>query len=231
MTINDMHIAFREYLDRSGAQEMADFGHDQIDFWINQYIHQFVKDRSYGQKGFEQNEKRVSDIEQLVVAVTIPCSSVGAIKPNGYMALLPTDHWFTVGEEVDYDYTDCHGVSKNKRKGVRQCTEDEYVPIVSNPFSPHVLEFGSAKPLRLRYEDHVELISDGSYVIKNYYLVYIRKPITVLWDTIVANRVDCDLKELTHDEIVRGAVKMALASIGDSEKWQIQTAEDSKKVV
>jgi hypothetical protein len=96
-------------------------------------------------------------------------------------------------------------------EGVVQCTADTYRAHLDNPYSSHILHYEEASPLRLFIGNIVELITDGSYGVLEYYLRYLRAPETV--DSTSGATVDCDLPEHTHDEIVKLAVNMALENI------------------
>ncbi len=236
MNAFNMHISWRELLDRSGALDSADFEAEQIDFWLNQAQRQFVKDRydPIG-KGFERTEKRTADLEYIVARTSIDAvdrtsDTTGSYKPNCFSASLPDNHWLTVGEEVSISFSDCHGVSSSLRTQVTQVTDDTYSPMIDNAFSEHVLDNGRANPLRLRKQKEVELITDGNYDVTTYYLTYLREPVEISYDpSDPSSSVDCELADHTHDEIVRMAVRMTLASLSDTERYNLESAEESKQ--
>jgi hypothetical protein len=216
MTISEMHTAFRLELDKVNSLQYPDFTSVEIDYWINRAIREFVKTRysgvNYKREGFEQSQKRTDDLRTLVREVTIPCTITGAIKPNGYVItngfsnalFTAAPYWLSLGEEVDITTTGASPI----RQGVTEVTADEYRFEIDNPYSTYRLHYGNAKPLRLFYNDTIEFISDGGYTINNAYIRYIKSPVTVVYST-----TNCDLPELTHDEIVIGAVKLALENI------------------
>ncbi len=229
MTISEMHIYWREKLDKSGSLNTYDFESEQIDFWINEAIRKYVKDRYLPKdEGFEQSEKRRSDLENIVYSQTLSCAS-SSEKPNSFVAYLSDldeIHWLTVGEEVQISYVDCHGDSQTKRRGIVQTTEDTYRPMVDNAFGEHILENGSAKPLRLRRRKNVYFVTDGNYDVTEYYITYIKQPVEVNYELAVG----CDLAAHTHDEIIDKSIGMVLAAMGDAEKYQLESVEESKHV-
>lgn len=224
MTISDMHIAFRLELDKVNSLQYPDFTTVEIDYWLNRAIREFVKTRysgvNYKREGFEQSQKRTDDLRTLVREVTIPCTMEGAIKPNGYVltdgfsnAQFETDiYWLSLGEEVQI--TPTGGVAI--RQGVTEVTSDEYRFEIDNPYSTFRLHYGNAKPLRLFYNNTIEFISDGGYTVNNAYIRYIKVPAIVDYITTT----NCDLPELTHDEVVILGVKMVLENI---EQPRLQT--------
>ncbi len=233
MTIAQMHISWRERYDRSGNLSSADFDPEQIDFWLNLAQEAFVKNRYLPlNKGFEQIEKRISDLEMLVEAQALN-TTPGTFRRNSHivdLTGLTYTHWFTTNEEVAYSYTDCNGTTVGTsestyiRNGVTQCSEDTYPAMVENSFGDFILRGDYARPLRLRRQNQVEIITDGNYTIQRYYITYIRKPVAMDY----ANSVDCELKDHTHEEIVDLAVRMAAASVTDKERYQMQIAEQQQ---
>lgn len=215
MDITQMHLAFRLQLDKSGALELPAFEPEEIDFWLNTAITRFVKNRFIGTNNsvsFEENLKRTEDLKSLIVEETI-VPIAGTIKPTSFIADLSglsENKWFIISEEVDIRCTVLgQSSATNRRQGVTQCTADTYRSHIDDPYSEHVLHYEEAKPLRLVYQDTIELITDGNYTIPYYYIRYLRKPTEV--DVTVGT--DCDLPEHTHDEIITIATSMVLENI------------------
>ena len=111
-------------------------------------------------------------------------------------------------------------LGSSRREGVTECTIDNYTQLLDDPYSEHILHYDRAKPLRLFYQDTVELIGDGNYGIIYYYLRYLKEPV------VVTLAVDCDLPNHTHTEIVKMAVNMSLENLKDP-RYQSQTQEVS----
>jgi len=229
MTISDMHIAFKLELDKIDSLQYPGFTTNEIDYWLNRAIREFVKTRYSGinskREGFEQSQKRIDDLRTLVREVTVPCTITGAIKPNGYVltngfsnAQFSTAvYWLSLGEEVSITPTGGSTI----RQGVTEVTYDEYTYEVDNPYSTYILHYGKAKPLRLFYNNTIEFISDGNYTVNNAYIRYIKSPIIVVYST-----VNCDLPEHTHDEVVSLAVRLALENI-EQPRYQTYSQEVS----
>lgn len=229
MNIDQMHLAFRLQLDKSGALELPAFEPEEIDFWLNTAITRFVKTRFTGSDksiSFEENLKRTEDLKTLIVEETIVPTG-GTVKPNSYIADLSglsENKWFIISEEVDIRRTILGENSpSNKRQGVTKCTADTYRSHLDDPYSEHVLHYEEAKPLRLVYQDTIELITDGNYTIPYYYIRYLRKPTEV----DVTTDTDCDLPEHTHDEIISIATSMVLENI-EQPRYQSQMNELNK---
>ena len=227
-----MHIAVKLELDKSASFDIPAFEPEEIDFWLNKAIRTFVKTRYSGvnakQESFEQTQKRVDDLRTLVKealdndsVLGLPLADDDAVIPKSYIVTTsgtptPTDSWpddymFAISEEVAVD--EVNGVAQVPalRWGIEQCDHDEYREKVDNPYSEHLLHYGSAKPLRLFDDSNVRLVTDGNYTLSRYYLTYLREPVDV--DISAATPVDCDLPEHTHDEVVSMAVNMMLENV------------------
>jgi len=181
MNYNQFHTAVKLHLDKSSGLELPAFEPEELDFWINTGIIKFVKTRYSGLnvkgEAFEQTQKRIEDLRTLVKEVTISCSDPGdstLYKPNARLATLPDDYWLTLGEDVTLTVN-----GSTIRTGIHQITSDRYAPLIDDPYSPHILHYNKAKPLRLFHGTNVELIGDGNYTITSYHLRYLKVPLFV----------------------------------------------------
>ena len=230
MTIQQMHQGFMLELDKSNALEYPDFLPEEIDYWLNKAIREFVKTRYDGynvkKKGFEETQKRIDDLRELVVEDQM----IPVIDPDNTSYLddvvvydvdittTSKPYWFSLGEEVAIEYTDCNGNKKQRRQFTTETTLNEYAREIQNPFAEFRLEAGRAKPLRLFAEDKVQIITDGQYVPILYYFSYLRQPAEVSITSIPT--VDCDLASHCHDEIISLATNLCLENI-ESKRTQI----------
>lgn len=228
MTISEMHTAVKLGLDKTSGLELPAFEPEEIDFWLNKAIECFVETRYSGnnikQESVEQTQKRLDDLRTLIVEANI-VPTVGTVNdlPNSYSAILPTSPAYlrALMEEVNIRFLDSYTNDyKNIRSGVTKCTSDTYTDYLDNPFSEHRLYLGKAKPLRLVKNTTVELITDGNYSITNYYLRYIKKPVTVALSPVA----NCDLPSHTHHQIVDMCVGMLLENI-ESNRYQAFKSE------
>jgi hypothetical protein len=128
MTVNEMHIAVN-----LGVQKIASFQADillpqEIDFELNIAMMRFIKQRYNAAsnrqgKGFEQSQKRVDDLRNLVVTTSSDTISTGGFltdalgtyiyntnTSNIYMerATLPLDYLFLVSVSAQVNYV-CNG--------------------------------------------------------------------------------------------------------------------------
>lgn len=181
-----------------------------ISYWLTRAQEKFIKTRYSGNNedktAFEQSQKRIDDLRSLIKEVSIS-TSVGGSKPNAHTAILPDDYMFRIGEECDIQYV-VGSTTIVDRMGITEITTDRYTQEVVNPYSEYKLIYDWAYPLRLFYDNTIELMSDGTYTIPTYYLRYLSKP-----NAIVLPSTTCLLPEHTHSEIVKMAVGMYLENI------------------
>lgn len=143
MTIQEMHIAVN-----LGVQKIASFQADnllpqEIDHELNNAMERFIKTRysTYGnkyQRGFEQSQKRIDDLRNLVVNSTIPAyynrESIGDGEFFVERARLPEDYMFLVNllTRIQYDCTKSSPIILNSISKI-------YFSISLNPPQPGML--------------------------------------------------------------------------------------------
>jgi len=229
-----MQTAVKMGLDKSEALSLPAFQTEELDFWLNDSVERFIKIRysgnNYLSKSFEQSQKRVEDLRTLIVETRlVPTEDVSPYaKPNSWIVItanLPIDYLIFLNDEVtiNFDHS-ILGTDTTVRTGVTECTTDNYFNKVSDPYSEHVLHLDNARPLRMFSERGIELITDGNYTIRYYYMRYIRKPAVISSTGLVVN---CDLPEHTHREIVEMTVNKLIENI-ESPRYQTHTNELNK---
>lgn len=185
---------------------------------MNTYQDEFIKQR-YGvtnnkRQSFEQSQKRIDDLKNLVINIILAPqpNNQDNIDVNAQFVELPVDYWFTVQERVDITYKDCHGNDVTEKANVRAITHDNFNEVINDPFNKP----NNKKVLRLMAQGFTELIHAPNVTIDFYNLRYIKKPRRVS----LTGNVTFELSEHTHEEIVNGAVSLALESI---ESMRIKT--------
>lgn len=205
MTALQMQVAFE--IETSQIDSTLKPISSDIFYWLNQATNKFVKTRYSGvnfkRESFEQSQKRIDDLRTLIKEVAINTTQ-GGTKPNAWIATIPTDYMFTVGEEVQIQFTKGINIITS-RQAVLEINSDRYTEELKNVFSEYHLHDNWANPMRLYSNTYVELISDGTYSIPIYYLRYISKPTAISLPSVNSN-----LPEHTHTEIVKIAVSMYL---------------------
>lgn len=83
---------------------------------------------------------------------------------------------YFVAANVNYTGSGSCVLQSIRRVPVTETTIDTYTELLDNPYSEHILHYDDAHPLRLFYQDTIEIISDGNYGVTNYYLRYLKAP-------------------------------------------------------
>lgn len=225
-----MHIAFKLGYDKIDSLNYPDLLPEEIDFLINQAQDVFVKQR-YGannlkRQSFEETQKRTEDLKNVVVtAILTPLANTSEnINQYARFVNLPDgtfplgnpypEHWFIIQEQTELTYTKCDGNVVTERVYTKAIQHNDYSKSIHNPFAKP----SEDKVLRLMEKGRVELIPSSNVTITGYYLRYIKKPVRV----DIANTINCELSEHTHQEIVNIAVNIALEEI---ESRRTQTFE------
>lgn len=155
MTVNEMHIAVN-----LGVQKIASFQADillpqELDFELNTAMMRFIKQRynpmsNRQGKGFEQSQKRVDDLRNLVVTTNSNTISTGGFlfdALGGYIyntntsniyiekATLPLDYLFLVSVSAEVHYN-CISRINVDTELVNETTTTDWVKMSLTPPSP-----------------------------------------------------------------------------------------------
>ena len=71
MTVQELHYAIDQGLQKVGSYAYDNFLPDEIDFWLNRAQERFIKDRAFAhsdqkQLGFVANQKRLDDLREIM---------------------------------------------------------------------------------------------------------------------------------------------------------------------
>ena len=222
----DMKNEFEILYDKITNLAAPGYEDDEISLFLNLGQERIIKSRlnskgnKYGES-FEQSEKRRKDFSELVrdaidgsgTLTTSISSNQNGVLPNGVFFDLPLDFLHAITERIESDII-CNGVAK--QIDVKPITHDQFNINVSNPFKKPSstlawrMDFSRENVSSTEKKRH-EIITDGSYSPKKYYLRYIKRPI----DIDITGGIDCELDGSIHREIVSKAVELALEAIQD----------------
>jgi len=213
MDVTSMHISFKQGLDKFDSLNYPNLLPEEIDLVLNQSQEMFIKQR-YGVnntkgQGFEVTQKRIEDLRTLVkTEILYPiANNTSNINNNSVFVEFPSDYWIAVQELTNVTYEDCNDVPITEDVYTQNIQHDDYSKIISNPFRKP----STSKVLRLITKDGIELLHSPTSKINSYKLRYIKRPNKI---NIKSNpKVDCELPEITHQEIVNGAISIALENI------------------
>lgn len=222
MTVSEMHTAFRLYLDKSTSLVASvDFLPEEIDFWLNESQDRFIKQRMFGnnyrQLGFEQSEKRIDDLRNLLVVSSKYSLSQSSIAPNIKSYLLPVSD--SVNPYLYYINSAVYN-SSNARLQTGGVMQEEHIneyikDFINNPYI--------RRPLVVIINNTINFVHGDEFIPSQFDMTYIRKPRKlVLSSPGTYQTTTCELAEHTHREIVTMAASLVLENI---ESPRVQTFE------
>lgn len=228
MTVQEMHYAVDQGLQKVASSVYDYFLPEEVDFWLNRAQERFIKQRLYKQTdpkkvGFEGNVKRMDDLRLLITVdytdgVT-PDSTVDFIDFD-----LPIDYMFLVNARVTVHVNHCgeqvDTADPEVTRDLRIVEQDKVYQHLQNPFAKTKAEY----PLAVVYDDEVRVFQDNEkFILKTLHVDYLRQPV----DITLSTSVDCELAEHTHHEIVDLAVKSIIEAI-ESPRYQTTSIEQQQ---
>ena len=172
-------------------------------FWINQAIVKFVKERFNGnppkRTSYEQNEKRTRDLNRLFKEVSYPTpEAVEHSSYDSYEYTYPEDMMYVLNEDVQID-----GPGGTMDTCVFECTADSFMYRINNSLTDFHYKYHKARPLRIRFDNGCELLTDKNYKISSYILGYLKKPTELTLNTPQGEYSDF------NDHVMYEIIKMA----------------------
>jgi len=221
MTIDQAHIEFQILLDKLATSQLPEFGPELIDYFLQTGSERFVNSR-YGktniyQAGFEQIQKRTEDLKNLVVTWTddtVP-DSLDSIDSNAVVMPLPLDYRFWVRGRAKVSREGCSDVWS----GAKLVKQDKLERVRIDPFNKSNVN----APVIYFEEGAIKILEGDSFSIPSFQVTYIKNPAKVNVGTYGADKIEFDLSEHTHKEIIGMSVDVALENI---ESRRIQTIQN-----
>jgi len=223
MTIREMHYDFKFKHNKVDTQNHRNLVVPEIDWLLNEASELFVKliakPRLRNHLGFEVNQRTLDDIRTIVVNNDNDTNNEIPVTNN--IGVLPDDYWHHIRSYAK--------VSKGSCK-------DQHARIV---LRQHDDKFNESKFDRsnfnwrfvnaLIYQNNIKFYTNGDFTVERYCISYIRKMVYMhnaqdfnisatgvgsynrldAGNTTLTGRVDCELPEHTHREIVDIAVALA----------------------
>lgn len=222
MTKREMQIEVEKRIQLNDPKMIAEtkLNSNMIFSLINEAIDLFWKTRYSGlntkQQGFEQTQKRTDDLRQLVKSKTF--DEIQS-QNNIYTVTLPEDYSILLGDTVgilpigknDCWQKDQNGKYIEKHSDSIEASIETLDRQLSNSFSEHKLKYCFARPLRIQYDNHIDLYTDGTYKVSTYKLMYLSRPLGIKTSDDLTQIYD-EFPEHTHMEIVKLAVRLYSAN-------------------
>lgn len=191
-------------------------------YWLNQAVSKFIKTRFNGSAphytSYEQNEKRTVDLSKLISSKTYTDFTVNTnTNYESYTVDYPQDFMFTLNEDVNIASKDINN-PYNLDTCVFECTSDSFMYRVNNSLTDFHYRHRRARPLRIRTNNGVSLLTDGNYKISKYTLGYLRKPTEITLDNPLNEYTD--FPDIIIPEIVKIAAEMYIENKNIQQRYQ-----------
>ena len=191
-------------------------------YWLNQAVSKFIKTRFNGSAphytSYEQNEKRTVDLSKLISSKTYTNFTVNTnTNYESYTVDYPQDFMFTLNEDVNIASKDINN-PYNFDTCVFECTSDSFMYRVNNSLTDFHYRHHRARPLRIRTNNGVSLLTDGNYKISKYTLGYLRKPTEITLDNPLNEYTD--FPDIIIPEIVKIAAEMYIENKNIQQRYQ-----------
>lgn len=191
-------------------------------YWLNQAVSKFIKTRFNGSAphytSYEQNEKRTVDLSKLISSKTYTDFTVNTnTNYESYTVDYPQDFMFTLNEDVNIASKDINN-PYNFDTCVFECTSDSFMYRVNNSLTDFHYRHHRARPLRIRTNNGVSLLTDGNYKISKYTLGYLRKPTEITLDNPLNEYTD--FPDIIIPEIVKIAAEMYIENKNIQQRYQ-----------
>ena len=228
MTVQEIHFAVDQGLQKVASSVYDYFLPQEVDFWLNRAQERYIKQRLYKQTdpkkvGFEGNVKRMDDLRMLITA-----DYTDGVTPQPLQDFidfdLPIDYMFLVNARVTMHVNHCgeqvDTLDPEVMRDLRIVEQDKVYQHQQNPFAKTKAEF----PLAVVFDEEVRVFQDKErFILKTLHLDYLRQPV----DITLSTSVDCELAEHTHHEIVDLTVKSIIEAI-ESPRYQTTSIEQQQ---
>jgi hypothetical protein len=230
MDITQVHIEFREAMDRLDSSAYPDFLPEQVDYILNEAYNRYIKTRYSGNNpaktGTEQTQKRIDDLRNLLVT-NYSSTSLNTNETNVYNISLDnlyTNESRTTPSDTQYMLYYRGRVKVNSATcgsdyvSLRIYTHDEIDIVMNDPFKKSYID----RPIGYFEGNNICVITDGTFTVENFKLTYLKTPTPVS----LADNITFETAPHTHKEIITIATYVALENI-ESVRQQTQLQAQS----
>jgi hypothetical protein len=186
MTIAEMHILFKVFMDKVDSSAYSEILREEIDIFLNEAQDRFIKTRYninniYG-KGFEESQKRIDDLKGLVktrycAVTTVPYySDVNVVRTN--LNTLYEDEALTIPVTDEYMFFLkglAHSVIANcsdEWRKLKLVQQDDIASITSDPFNRPL----RGKPVMFFEDGEIMVWAHDDVVVDNFLVTFLKKP-------------------------------------------------------
>lgn len=224
MTVQELHYAVDQALQKVGSYAYDNFLPEEIDYWLNRAQERFIKDRAFisGDMkglGFAGNQKRLDDLREIITNdYTDNAAAAAGVEYQEYN--LPLDYEYLINIRALIHHDRCSPAtlaSPTKTVPVRVVANHEAYYLQQDPFARSNVD----SPTAILSDNDIKVFQDNeSFILEGISLDYIRTPQEI---DLQLNQTS-ELAEHTHHEIVDIAVKTMLEAI-ESPRYQTSAGE------
>lgn len=224
MTVQELHYAIDQGLQKVGSYAYDNFLPDEIDFWLNRAQERFIKDRAFAhsdqkQLGFVANQKRLDDLRE-IMAIDYVDQAAATAGVEFQQFDLPVNYLYLVNLRARIYKDRCKPAVVGgalTTVPVRIVDNSEVYHLQQDPFSRSQIETPSA----ILSQQDIKVFQDNeSFILEGISMDYIRVPEEI---DLQLNQTS-ELAEHTHQEIVDIATKNILEAI-QSPRYQTNANE------
>lgn len=233
MSPRELHYQFKVNLDRVDSLSNPDFNAAEIDWFLNEAQLIFVKQRMSSrsnskQKGFEESQKRIDDLGNLVIKFPLQTGITPIlVSPGIYelpLASLTYPYLFLLDTWVEIQ------VNENCTKNVplRFVQHDDYLQAVKDPFYSSHEEFIPYNIGRSSVLGGESIYIYSSFTVNSVFVEYIKYPAKISLGTytyidgVTYPEQTLESSVQTHQEIVDLACSLAGLSTQNPEYIQLR---------
>lgn len=222
MTVQEMHYAVDQGLQKVGSFVYDTFLEEELDFFLNKMQERFIKDRVFKTSdpkrlGFSLNQKRLDDIRS-IIEIDFVDTNVGNASAEYQRYDLPIDYLYLVNLRARLTPSHCDSTVL-KKVPARVVEQDKLYEMLRNPFAKSL----ATTPVASLTLEDITVFQTEKFILKGVEVDYIRKPENIS----LSLSQDCELAEHTHHEIVDMTVKHILEVI-ESPRYQGNSIEESQ---
>lgn len=228
MTVQEMHYAVDQGLQKVASSVYDYFLPEEVDFWLNRAQDRYIKHRlspvaDVKKLGFSKLQKRADDLRMVITVDytdgVVPDSTIEFVNFD-----LPVDYMFFINARVEFHTNNCKdAVDTNDptvKRELRLVEQDKAYSHQQNPFA----KSSKQAPMGIIFDDEIRVFQEGEkFILKTIYIDYIRQPVAIN----LSSFIDCELADHTHQEIVDIAVKNIIEAI-ESPRYQANSIEQLK---
>lgn len=227
MTISEVITDFKILYDEKVASDAAGLEDEEIRAYLDDAQNELIESKVFGSSqsgaGFEANQKRVSELRNLLEYSSLTASTGSNLNGFNYYVELPT------GDTGFLYYIDSQSnLSRTKYPTITGADFRNVFVGYSNigNFSDFGFKVHFLEP-RVGISDGRLYLKEDSYTTLNTVdLEYIRKPASIRDGSTVNN---VDFSDQLRGELVTIAVTKAIGAMSDQNRYQISSAEQQKE--